>query len=79
MQSTATPLPSGQQTQPKVTLSLSIDELNIIMMGLIKLPYENSAPVVDIVRSQASSQLQQQQSQTSNGPPPSGTQTVNLQ
>jgi hypothetical protein len=37
-------------------------------MGLIKLPYETSAPVVDVVRGQATSQLQQtQQAQQGSG------------
>jgi len=60
--------PQGQQ-QARVNLNLSIDELNVIIMGLIKLPYETSAPVVDVVRGQATAQLQktQQQGQQQNG------------
>jgi hypothetical protein len=59
--------PQGQQ-QARVNLNLSIDELNVIIMGLIKLPYETSAPVVDVVRGQATSQLQQtQQAQQGSG------------
>jgi hypothetical protein len=51
------------QTQPTLNLTdLSIDELNIIIMGLVKLPYETSAPVVEKVRTQASAQIQQLQS-----------------
>jgi hypothetical protein len=46
--------------QTKVTLTLSIDELNIVIMGLVKLPYETSAPLVDIVRTQANEQLNAQ-------------------
>lgn len=73
--------PQGQQQQARVNLNLSIDELNVIIMGLIKLPYETSAPVVDVVRGQATAQLQQGQQQSQQngldgGPKVS---TVNLQ
>jgi len=50
--------PNGQE-QPTLDLTnLSIDEVNVIIMGLVKLPYETSAPVVEKVRMQASQQLQ---------------------
>jgi hypothetical protein len=45
-------------------------------MGLIKLPFETSAPVIDIVRGQANKQIQQIQQ---NQPGAGGVQTVNLQ
>jgi hypothetical protein len=54
--------PNGQE-QPTINLTnLSIDEVNVIIMGLVKLPYETSAPVVEKVRAQASAQIQQLQS-----------------
>lgn len=51
----------NQPTQQKVKLELSIDEVNIVLMGLVKLPYETSAQVVDMVRIQASDQIQKMQ------------------
>ena len=56
--------PNGQ-TQPTLDLTdLSIDEVNIIIMGLVKLPYETSAQVVDNVIVQASAQIQAAQQTT---------------
>lgn len=55
----------NQQTQQKVKLELTLDEVNIVLMGLVKLPYETSAQVVDIVRIQASDQVQKMQQQQS--------------
>ena len=53
---------NGTTQQPtRVKLDLTIDELNVIIMGLVKLPYETSTIVIDTVRSQASQQLQQMQ------------------
>jgi hypothetical protein len=43
----------------KVTLTLDLNELNTIMAGLGKLPYEQCYAVVDSLREQVSSQLQQ--------------------
>jgi hypothetical protein len=48
-------------TQPKITLTLDMNELNTIMAGLGKLPYEQCFAVVDSIRAQASPQLQEQQ------------------
>jgi hypothetical protein len=48
-------------TQPKITLSLDMNELNTIMAGLGKLPYEQCFAVVDSIRAQVSPQLQEQQ------------------
>lgn len=69
MQGTPLPQsPSPQGERARVNLNLSIDELNVVIMGLIKLPYETSAPVVDVVRGQATQQIQQaQQGQQSSG------------
>jgi hypothetical protein len=50
-----------QQPQTLDLTQLTIDEVNIIMMGLVKLPYETSAQIVDKVRMQASMQLNQGQ------------------
>ena len=61
MQPTQAPQTNGQ-VQPTINLTdLSLDEVNIIIMGLVKLPYETSAQIVDKVRIQASGQLQQLQ------------------
>jgi hypothetical protein len=53
-------------SQPKITLELDIAELNVVMAGLGKLPYEASFQVVDVVRQQVAPQIQQDQ-QGSNG------------
>lgn len=45
----------------KVTLNLDLNELNTVMAGLGKLPYEQAFLVVDAIRNQAGPQLQQQQ------------------
>lgn len=42
---------------------LNLDETNIILAALGKMPYEASAPVVDKLRQQAQPQLQQQEQQ----------------
>ena len=78
---TGTPLPQGQPQQgqqARINLDLSIDELNVVIMGLIKLPFETSAPVIDIVRAQANQQVQQLQQQGGQGGA-GQPQTVNLQ
>ena len=59
---TAQTQPINGQPQPTLNLTeLSIDEVNVIIMGLVKLPYETSAQVVDKVRIQASQQIQKLQ------------------
>lgn len=59
---------ANTQAQPTISLTeLSIDEVNIIIMGLVKLPYETSAQVVDKVRMQASAQLQPAQTTRPDG------------
>jgi hypothetical protein len=59
---------TNAQAQPAISLTdLSIDEVNIIIMGLVKLPYETSAQVVDKVRMQASAQLQPAQTTRPDG------------
>jgi hypothetical protein len=59
---------ANAQAQPAISLTdLSIDEVNIIIMGLVKLPYETSAQVVDKVRMQASAQLQSAQTTRPDG------------
>ena len=50
-----------QPQQQKINLEFTIDEINVIMMGLVKLPYETSAQLVDTVRIQASAQIQEMQ------------------
>jgi len=54
--------PTQQQAPQTLDLTgLTIDEINIVMMGLVKLPYETSAQLVDKVRMQASMQINQMQ------------------
>jgi hypothetical protein len=55
----------GQQEEQatKVNLEVTVEELNIIITGLVKLPYEASARVIDVVRSQATRQLQSREEQ----------------
>lgn len=51
----------------KITLTLDMNELNTIMAGLGKLPYEQCFAVVDSVRQQVGPQLQDQQSANGQG------------
>lgn len=51
----------------KITLSLDMNELNTIMAGLGKLPYEQCFVVVDSIRQQVSPQLQEQQAAAGQG------------
>jgi hypothetical protein len=53
--------PTQQAPQTLDLTGLTIDEINIVMMGLVKLPYETSAQLVDKVRMQASMQINQMQ------------------
>jgi hypothetical protein len=50
----------------KLHLELDLNELNLVMGGLGKLPYEQSFQVVDKIRQQVAPQIQEQQQQ-SNG------------
>ncbi len=52
----------------KITLSLDINELNTIMAGLGKLPYEQCFAVVDTIRQQVAPQIQQQGGSGAMGP-----------
>jgi hypothetical protein len=56
------------QEPKKITLNLNLDELNTIMAGLGKLPYEQCFLVVDTVRQQAGPQVQQPANASANGP-----------
>ncbi len=51
----------------KINLSLDINELNTVMAGLGKLPYEQCFAVVDSIRSQVGPQLQEQQAASGQG------------
>lgn len=51
----------------KINLSLDINELNTVMAGLGKLPYEQCFAVVDSIRSQVAPQLQEQQAAAGQG------------
>jgi hypothetical protein len=44
----------------KIELTLDINELNTVMAGLGKLPYEQCFAVVDAIRKQVAPQIQQQ-------------------
>ena len=44
----------------KIELTLDINELNTVMAGLGKLPYEQCFAVVDAIRQQVRPQIQQQ-------------------
>lgn len=46
--------------EQKITLNLDINELNTVMAGLGKLPYEQCFLVVDSIRQQVAPQIQQQ-------------------
>jgi hypothetical protein len=46
--------------EQKISLTLDLNELNTIMAGLGKLPYEQAFLVVDAIRNQAGPQIQQQ-------------------
>ena len=70
---------STAQQPTRVKLDLNIDELNILIMGLVKLPYETSAGLVETVRTQANQQLQQAQSAQGGAQPLSGGPAGNLQ
>ena len=45
----------------KLHLELDLNELNLVMGGLGKLPYEQSFQVVDKIRQQVAPQIQEQQ------------------
>ena len=47
----------------ELKLNLSLEQINIILAGLGKIPYEAAAPVVDVIRHQAQPQLQAQEAQ----------------
>lgn len=52
----------------KITLELDINELNTVMAGLGKLPYEQCFAVVDAIRQQVGPQIQQQGGSGAAGP-----------
>jgi hypothetical protein len=51
----------------KINLSLDLNELNTIMAGLGKLPYEQCFAVVDSIRQQAGPQVQELQQASGQG------------
>lgn len=51
----------------KISLTLDINELNTVMAGLGKLPYEQCFMVVDVIRQQAGPQVQQMQQASGGG------------
>lgn len=56
----------------KINLTLDMNELNTIMAGLGKLPYEQCFAVVDALRQQVAPQLQEQQAAGGQGAMGSG-------
>jgi hypothetical protein len=47
------------QQQPKtITLTLTIEQAETVLGALAKLPYETSAPLIQVIQQQAYSQLQ---------------------
>ena len=44
-----------------LTITLTLDELNVVMQGLGQLPYAQVSPLVDKIRGQAIPQVQAQQ------------------
>ena len=48
-----------------IVLSLTLEKLNIIMVSLSKMPYENVAQLIEEVKTQAQEQIQKQQERTS--------------
>lgn len=47
----------------ELTYKLTLDQTNVILAALGKIPYEAAAPVVDAIRQQAQPQLQAQEEQ----------------
>jgi len=44
-----------------ISITLNLDEVNVVMQGLGQLPYAQVSPVVDKIRGQAIPQVQAQQ------------------
>jgi hypothetical protein len=53
--------------EQKLSLTLDLNELNTVMAGLGKLPYEQCFLVVDTIRQQAGPQVQQLQQASGGG------------
>jgi hypothetical protein len=51
------------QTVQTLKFELTLNQANIVLAGLAKLPYEASAEVIDVIRQQASSQIAPQTEQ----------------
>jgi len=49
-------------------IKLSLEQVNVVLLALSKLPYEASAPVIEIVRKQAEEQMMAQQAVQSSEP-----------
>lgn len=47
----------------ELTYKLTLEQTNVILAALGKIPYEAAAPVVDVIRQQAQPQLQAQEVQ----------------
>lgn len=49
-------------------IKLSLEQVNVVLLALSKLPYETSAPVIESVRRQAEEQMMAQQAMQSSEP-----------
>lgn len=50
-----------EDKQIVLTLELNIDQINVILATMGKLPYESIAPLMNSIQSQATAQLQKMQ------------------
>lgn len=57
----------NENTPPIVTLQLNLDQISAILNTVSKLPYEVVAPLVESIKMQTSTQLQQMQDAQNNG------------
>jgi len=49
----------NQQQQPIFSIQLTLDQVNVILSTMGKLPYESIAPLMNSIQNQASGQMQQ--------------------
>lgn len=58
MTDTTQPVVPAQQPQPLLTFELHLDEVNVVLQALGRLPYDQIAPMIAKVRAQAEPQVQ---------------------
>lgn len=49
----------NQQQQPIFSIQLTLDQVNVILSTMGKLPYESIAPLMNSIQNQANGQMQQ--------------------